>query len=208
MHVRRRLAARPRGAGPGYVAAGAEGAPTGAGPAGRGQPTVPGPRPGRARRDRRPAARIGHAEPRVSWTGFLIATRGSGGGAAPRGERPQGRQPDPLLRPRRHRRDRGTSLGGAAPSWTSSIVRDADRKSCAQISEILQRAKYGPGAAASAARPDPALVLRLPGPLRRGGHPGRRRPGRASRRRSGPRWASPRSGCSPAVGVGPSRSRR
>ena len=35
--------------------------------------------------------RIEDAEPRVSWTGFLIAIRGPGRGAASRGERPQGR---------------------------------------------------------------------------------------------------------------------
>ena len=97
---------------------GPRGAPTRTRPAGRGQPPLPGARPARARRHRRP--------PRGSSTrtpGFLDRVSSShpslGRSPAPRGERPQGRQPGPLLRPSRYRRDGGTALAGAAPCWTS-----------------------------------------------------------------------------------------
>ena len=155
----------------------------------------------------RPAARIEDADPRVSWTGFVIATVARAVAAAPRGERPQGRQPDPLLRPGRHRRDRGTPLAGPHRAGHRGGHRAPTDQSCAEITEVLHRAKYGPGQphrprglTAAARAPARAAAARPPSAW-----PG---PDQASPRPSGRPSASRRSGCSPAAGAGPSRSHR
>ena len=155
----------------------------------------------------RPPRGSGTREPAVSWTGFVIATVARAVAAAPRGERPQGRQPDALLRPRRHRRDRGTARERHAV-LDIVMIRDADQKSCPEITR-----GPAPRQVRSGARQHPqsgltAALVRLPGPLRRSAIRLGGDAGRASRRRSGPPWGSPRSGCSPTAGVGPSRSRR
>jgi pyruvate/2-oxoglutarate dehydrogenase complex dihydrolipoamide acyltransferase (E2) component len=111
------------------------------------------------------AARIAQSEPRVSWTGFLIATLGRAVAQHPEvNSRKAGNRiltfdrVDVGATVERHWEDR-TVLDIAT-------VRDADRMSASAVSALLRGMKYGPGeshAPHGMMRP----VLRLPGPLRR-----------------------------------------
>jgi pyruvate dehydrogenase E2 component (dihydrolipoamide acetyltransferase) len=110
-------------------------------------------------------ARIAEAEPRVSWTGFLMASMARA----------------VALHPEVNARKAGNrilsfdrvDLGATVERhWEGRRVLDvveipeADRKSCAEISEVLRTTKYGPGQPQRPTRTT-ALLLRLPGPLRR-----------------------------------------
>jgi pyruvate/2-oxoglutarate dehydrogenase complex dihydrolipoamide acyltransferase (E2) component len=112
-----------------------------------------------------PAARIGHAEPRVSWTGFVIATVALA----------VARHPEVNARKAGHRMlyfdhvDVGATVERqwhARSALDVVMIPDADRKSCSEISEVLRRAKYGPAQQHPQAGLTRALV-RLPGPVRR-----------------------------------------
>jgi pyruvate/2-oxoglutarate dehydrogenase complex dihydrolipoamide acyltransferase (E2) component len=111
------------------------------------------------------AARIAQAEPRVSWTGFLIATLG----------RALAQHPDVNSRKTGnriltfYRIDVGATVERHWEGLTTldiAIVRDADRLSASAVSALLLETKYGPG---ESHRPHGMmrLVLGLPGPLRR-----------------------------------------
>ena len=111
------------------------------------------------------AARMAQAEPRVSWTGFLIATLGRAVAQHPEvNSRKTGNRiltfdrVDVGATVERHWEDR-TLLDIAT-------VRDADRMSASAVSALLHETKYGPG---ESHRPQGMMrpVLRLPGPLRR-----------------------------------------
>ena len=111
------------------------------------------------------AARMAQAEPRVSWTGFLIATLGRAVAQHPEvNSRKTGNRiltfdrVDVGATVERHWEDR-TLLDIAT-------VRDADRMSASAVSALFHETKYGPGEShgpQGMMRP----VLRLPGPLRR-----------------------------------------
>lgn len=111
------------------------------------------------------AARLEAARSRVTWTGFVIATLA----------RAVARHPEVNARKAGNRIlffDQ-VDLGATVERrWQGRMVldvatiRDADRMSCAEISEQLHETKYGPG------RSQPltgvtAWIVRLPGPLRR-----------------------------------------
>ena len=111
------------------------------------------------------AARMEQAEPRVSWTGFLIATLG----------RALVQHPDVNSRKAGNRIltfervDVGATVERHWEGRTIldiAVVRDADRMSASAVSALLREAKYGPG---ESHQPHGMmrLVLRLPGPLRR-----------------------------------------
>jgi pyruvate/2-oxoglutarate dehydrogenase complex dihydrolipoamide acyltransferase (E2) component len=113
------------------------------------------------------AARIVAADSRLSWTGFVIASVARA----------------VAQHPEVNSRMAGTAIlyfdrvdVGATVErhWQGRTVLDvvmipaADRKSCAEVSEILHRAKFGPG------EPHPQggltrVLMRLPAPLRRAG---------------------------------------
>lgn len=113
----------------------------------------------------RPRARIVDSQPRVSWTGFLIATMARAVALHP--EVNARRAGNRILT--FDRVDIGATV---ERHWEGRTVldileiRDADRRSCAEISDVLHRTKYGPG---QSHRPSgiTAPLLRLPGPLRR-----------------------------------------
>jgi pyruvate/2-oxoglutarate dehydrogenase complex dihydrolipoamide acyltransferase (E2) component len=113
------------------------------------------------------AARILAAGPRVSWTGFVIASVARAVAQHPEvNSRMAGN--DILYFDR-------VDVGATVERhWQGRTVLDvvmipgADRKTCAEISEILHRAKLGPG------EPHPQrgltrALVRMPGPLRRTG---------------------------------------
>lgn len=112
-----------------------------------------------------PRGRIEDADPRVSWTGFLIATVARAIAAHPEvNARRAGRQILAFDR---------VDIGATVERhWQGRTVLDivvvpeADHRSCAEITDVLHRAKYGPG------QPHPRRgltkqLVRLPGPLRR-----------------------------------------
>jgi pyruvate dehydrogenase E2 component (dihydrolipoamide acetyltransferase) len=112
-----------------------------------------------------PKRRIAEADPSVTWTGFLIASVALAVARHPEvNTRKAGRsiltfdRVDVGATVERHWEDR-TVLDIV-------VVPDADRRTCADITDVLHRAKYGPG------QPHPQSTLtrqvtRLPGPLRR-----------------------------------------
>ena len=111
------------------------------------------------------AARIRDSEPRVSWTGFVLATLARA--VALHLEVNARRAGNRILAFQR------VDVGATVERhWEGRTVldvvgiHDADRMSCAAISELLHGAKYGPGASH---RPGgvAAWLVRLPGPLRR-----------------------------------------
>lgn len=110
-------------------------------------------------------ARLASGESHVSWTGFVIATLG----------RAVARHPE--VNARRvgsrvltfDRVDVGATVereAGGRRVLDVSVVHDADRKTCAAITEELRRAKES---RAALGRPTglTAAIVRLPGPLRR-----------------------------------------
>lgn len=111
------------------------------------------------------ATRLEAAQSRVTWTGFVIATLA----------RAVARHPEVNARKAGNRIlffDR-VDLGATVErQWQGRTVLDvvtipdADRTSCAEISELLHETKYGPGSRQSLTGVT-AWVLRLPGPLRR-----------------------------------------
>jgi pyruvate/2-oxoglutarate dehydrogenase complex dihydrolipoamide acyltransferase (E2) component len=110
-------------------------------------------------------ARLAGAEPRVSWTGFVVATLG----------RAVARHPEVNARRVGNRIlmfDR-VDIGATVEREHEgrrvldiTVVRDADRKTCAAVTAELHEAK---GARTALARPTrfTGVVVRLPGPLRR-----------------------------------------
>ena len=145
---------------------GAEGAPARARPAGRGQPTFPGTRSGRAGRDR------GQATDRGRGTAGVLdrvrhRLRGPGGGAAPRGEHPQGRQPAPHLRPRRHRSDGGAPLAGPDRPRRPRGPRGGPDILCRRSPSMLRQGQVRFGATPRARSGVVRALARLPGPVRR-----------------------------------------
>ena len=110
-------------------------------------------------------SRIRDADPRVSWTGFVIASVARAVAAHPEvNARKAGNQILSF-----DRVDIGATVERHWQGRTVLdivVVTDADRKSCAEITEVLHRAKYGPG---QPHRPSglTGQIVRLPGPLRR-----------------------------------------
>lgn len=112
-----------------------------------------------------PRLRIGDVEPRVSWTGFVLASVARAVALHPEvNTRMAGNQilafehVDVGATVERHWQGR-TALDIV-------VVPDADRRSCAEVTELLRRAKYGPPQPHPPTGVTRALV-RLPGPLRR-----------------------------------------
>ena len=112
-----------------------------------------------------PMSRIVDAKPRVTWTGFVIATMA----------RAVALHPEVNARKAGNRIlsfDRVDIGATVERHWEGRTVLDvvtiqgADRKSCAAISGILHAAKYGPGPSHRQSGLTAQLV-RLPGPLRR-----------------------------------------
>ncbi|MEZ0449704.1 2-oxo acid dehydrogenase subunit E2 [Cellulomonas sp. ICMP 17802] len=114
-----------------------------------------------------PLARLAAAERRVSWTGFVVASVARA----------------VALHPEVNARKAGGTIltfdrvdvgATVERQWRGravldvAVIRDADRRSCGEISDALHRAKLGP---AQLPRPTgvTAALLRLPGPLRRTG---------------------------------------
>lgn len=109
--------------------------------------------------------RIAGAHPWVSWTGFVIASVG----------RAVALHPEVNTRKAGNRLisfDRVDVGATVERHWQGRtvldalLVPDADRTSCADVSELLRSAKYGPGLPHGGRGVVRALV-RLPGPLRR-----------------------------------------
>lgn len=109
--------------------------------------------------------RISAAEPRVSWTGFLIASLG----------RAVARHPEVNARKAGNRIvtfDRVDIGATVERHWQGrtvldiATIRGADRMSPADVSALLQAVKHGPGESDEPSGPMRA-VLALPGPLRR-----------------------------------------
>jgi pyruvate/2-oxoglutarate dehydrogenase complex dihydrolipoamide acyltransferase (E2) component len=113
------------------------------------------------------AASILAADPRVSWTGFVIASVVRAVAQHP--DVNSGMAGNDILY--FDRVDVGATV---ERHWQGRTVLDivsipdADRKGCAEISEILHRAKLGPGEPHTQRGLTRAL-MRLPGPLRRTG---------------------------------------
>lgn len=112
-----------------------------------------------------PRARLVEAEPRVSWTGFVIATMA----------RAVALHPEVNARRAGNRIvyfDRVDVGATVERHWEGHTlldiveIPDADRKSCAEISEVLRTTKYGPGQARRQTGTIARLV-QLPGPVRR-----------------------------------------
>ena len=110
---------------------------------------------------------IGRAEPRVSWTGFVISTLG----------RAVASHPDVNARRAGNqvlyfdRIDVGATVERQWEGHTVLdvvVVREADRLTAAQVTEVLSRAKHGPPQAERLGGLT-AQLLRLPGPIRRAG---------------------------------------
>ena len=105
------------------------------------------------------------ADPRVSWTGFLIASVARAVSAHPEvNTRKAGNHVLSF-----DRVDIGATVERHWQGRTVLdfvVVTDADLKSCAEVTDMLHRAKYGPG---QPHRPSglTAQLVRLPGPLRR-----------------------------------------
>ncbi len=111
------------------------------------------------------ASRIEDAEPRVSWTGFVIASVARAVASHPEvNTRKAGNH---LLS--FHRVDIGATVERHWQGRTVLdivVVTDADHRSSAEITDILHQAKYGPGQPHRLSGLAGQLV-RLPGPLRR-----------------------------------------
>jgi pyruvate/2-oxoglutarate dehydrogenase complex dihydrolipoamide acyltransferase (E2) component len=113
------------------------------------------------------AARISAADSRVSWTGFVIASVA----------RAVAQHPDVNCRKAGNailyfdRVDVGATVERHWQGRTVLdvvMIPDADRRTCAEITDILRRAKFGPGQA----HPQRGLtraLMRMPGPMRRAG---------------------------------------
>jgi pyruvate/2-oxoglutarate dehydrogenase complex dihydrolipoamide acyltransferase (E2) component len=110
-------------------------------------------------------ARIADAEPWVSWTGFVIATLA----------RAVAVHPEVNVRKAGNRIlafDRVDIGATVEREWEGRTVldvvtiRNADQRSCAEISQILHEAKYGPGESHRQSGLT-AELWRLPGPVRR-----------------------------------------
>ena len=109
--------------------------------------------------------RIEGAQPHVSWTGFLIASLGRAVAVHP--EVNSRKAGDSILY--FDRVDIGATVERHWQGRTVLdvvLVRDADRRSCAEISELLREAKYGPPPHYPQSRLS-RQVMQLPGPLRR-----------------------------------------
>jgi hypothetical protein len=110
-------------------------------------------------------ARIADAEPPVSWTGFVTATLARGVAVHPEvNARKAGNRILTFDR---------VDIGATVERhWEGRTVldvvtiRDADQKSCAEISEMLHETKYGPGESHRQSGLT-AQLWRLPGPIRR-----------------------------------------
>jgi pyruvate/2-oxoglutarate dehydrogenase complex dihydrolipoamide acyltransferase (E2) component len=111
------------------------------------------------------AGRIAVADPRVSWTCYLLASVA----------RAVARHPE--VNTRRAGRhlltfDRVDIAATVERHWQGRTVLDvatltgADRLTCAMLTDLLHTAKYGPGQPHRLSRPM-AQLMRLPGPLRR-----------------------------------------
>ena len=109
--------------------------------------------------------RIEAADPRVSWTGFLIATLARAVAAHPEvNARTAGSHILAF-----DRVDIGATVERHWQGRTVldiAVVPDADRRTCAEITDLLHRAKYGPGRPHHQSWLTKQLV-RLPGPARR-----------------------------------------
>ncbi len=111
--------------------------------------------------------RIAAAEARVSWTGFVLASLARAVASHP--EVNARRAGSSILY--FDRVDVGATV---ERRWQGEAVLDvlmipaADRLSCAEISELLHRAKHGPAQSHARTR-SATLLARLPGPLRRAG---------------------------------------
>ena len=109
--------------------------------------------------------RIEDAEPRVSWTGFLIASVARAVALHPEvNTRKAGNQVLTF-----DRVDIGATVERHWEGRTALdvvVFPEADRTSCAEISEQLRLAKYSPGQQHTQRGPT-RYVMRLPGPLRR-----------------------------------------
>jgi pyruvate/2-oxoglutarate dehydrogenase complex dihydrolipoamide acyltransferase (E2) component len=112
-----------------------------------------------------PKRLIQDADPRVSWTGFLIATLARAVAVHPEvNARKAGNQILTF-----DRVDIGATVERHWQGRTVldiAVVPEAEHASCAEVTEVLHRAKYGPG------QPHPQRgltkqLVRLPGPLRR-----------------------------------------
>jgi pyruvate/2-oxoglutarate dehydrogenase complex dihydrolipoamide acyltransferase (E2) component len=111
------------------------------------------------------AERIPHLQPTVSWTGFVIATVA----------RAVADHPDVNARKAGNRLllfdrvDVGATVErpvGARVVLDIAEIEAADERSCADVTAVLHRAKYGP-APAHRRNGVTAALVRLPGPLRR-----------------------------------------
>lgn len=113
----------------------------------------------------RASFRIKEADPRVSWTGFVIASVARAVAAHPEvNTRKAGNRILSF-----DRVDIGATVERHWQGRTVLdivVVTDADQKSCAQVTDILHRGKYGPGQP-HRVRGLTGQILRLPGPLRR-----------------------------------------
>ncbi len=113
----------------------------------------------------RATSRIRDADPQVSWTGFLIASVARAVAQHPEvNARKAGNQVLSF-----DRVDIGATVERHWQGRTMLdvvVVTNANQKSCAEITEVLHSAKYGPG---QPHRPSGLTrqILRLPGPLRR-----------------------------------------
>ena len=110
---------------------------------------------------------IASSQPRVSWTGFVIASVA----------RAVALHPEVNSRKAGHQVlyfDRVDVGATVERHWQGRtildivVIADADRKSCGEISETLHRVKYGPGASGPPRGLTRAL-MRMPGPARRAG---------------------------------------
>lgn len=110
-------------------------------------------------------ARLSGAEPRVSWTGFVVGTLGRA--VAQHAEVNARRVGNRVLT--FDRVDIGATVERSVDGrrvLDVSVVRDADHKTCAAITEELRQAKAS-RAALGRPRGLTAAIVRLPGPLRR-----------------------------------------
>ena len=112
-----------------------------------------------------PMARIERAEPRVSWTGFIIATVARAVAVHPEvNARKAGNQVLSF-----HHVDIGATVERQRDGRSLLdvvTIPDADRKPCSEITEVLRRSKYG-RAQQHSQRGLTGAMLRLPGPARR-----------------------------------------
>lgn len=111
--------------------------------------------------------RIEAAMPRVSWTGFVIASVARAVALHPRvNSRKAGNHILDF--------DRVEVAATVERHWKGRtvldvvVLQDADRRSCSDISEALRRAKHGP-AESHQPRGFTRALMRMPGPLRRTG---------------------------------------